>query len=98
SNYIALIEGIVARRSKGEAASRAIFAEALQKCDVKRWPYPITQHLNGDLTERNLLASATDLEQITETHCYIGLHFSAQGDTQKALSHLRWVNENGQRD
>jgi tetratricopeptide (TPR) repeat protein len=98
SNYIAMIEGIVARRATGESASRAALKEALEKCDPKRWPYPITEHLAGPLSEEELLKKATDLEKKTECHLYIGLYRSAEGKYSKAIPHLRWVRDNGERE
>jgi lipoprotein NlpI len=44
------------------------------------------------------LEQATDNDKLTEAHAYIGLDLSLEGRDEAALTHLKWVRENGNRN
>jgi lipoprotein NlpI len=86
------------RRAQREDEARAFLDEAAANCDTAVWPYPVIRYLRRDLSAENLLAAATDLDKKTEARAYLGLDLVLAGKPNEALSHLRWVKENGRKN
>lgn len=96
--YVALAAYFGHRQARHETQAAELLAEALTKTDAKAWAHTLLRYLRRDLTAEQLLALATDNDKQTEAHAYIGLDLSLAGEPDKALTHLRWVVENGNRD
>ncbi len=56
------------------------------------------RYLSGELKEADLFSLATDNDKLTEAHAYVGLNLSLKGNTEPALSHLKWVKESGNKN
>ena len=69
--------------------------DAAARCDTSAWPYPVVKYLRGEIDEAKLLATATDVEKMTEARCYLGLKLIQQKQKEAALVHLYWVTEHG---
>ena len=97
SQYAVIIAHFGARQAALDAESRMILDEAKAKCDLSAWPYPIIQHLLGQMTDTQLLTEATTNDKMTEARTYIGLGQSLAGNKADARIHLDWVVKNGNR-
>ncbi len=64
------------------------------RTDSSQWPYPILRYLKGAITETQLIAASKYNDQLTESHAYVEF-LSAAGKREEALTHLRWVRDNG---
>jgi tetratricopeptide (TPR) repeat protein len=96
--YMALVAHFGYRQGKQLAAADKMLAEAVAKADPTAWPYPVLKYLQHASTAPELIAQAKDNDQLTEAHAYIGLDLSLSGDREGALTHLRWVKENGNKN
>ena len=56
---------------------------------------PIVRFFRGALSERELVAAATDNDKQTEAHCYIGYQRLLTGDETIARKHFTWVRDHG---
>jgi hypothetical protein len=74
---------------------RRLLDEALTNMNGRVWPVPILRYFRGNLTEADLVLSASGLRQQTEVHAFVGLDRLQSGDRAAALAHLRWVREHG---
>jgi tetratricopeptide (TPR) repeat protein len=95
SQYMVLVGYFGYQYAQRDAAARKILDEALTNCDTTVWPYPIIRYLRREITAQDLLAAATDNDKKTEARTYIGLDLSLSGQRDEALTHLRWVKDNG---
>ena len=50
------------------------------------------------VTADALLTLDDNPDKMTEARCYLGVDLSLSGRPQEALPHLRWVQENGNKD
>jgi lipoprotein NlpI len=95
SQYMVLVGYLGDRQARRDTEARKFLDEALTKCDPTVWPYPIIRYLRGEITADALLAAATDSDKKTEARAYLGLALSLSGRRDEALTHLRWVRDNG---
>lgn len=95
SQYMVLVGYVADRRAQRDAEARTLLDDAATKCDSSAWPYPIIRYLRRELTAQDLLAAADDSDKKTEARAYLGLALSLSGDRDEALTHLRWVRDNG---
>ncbi|MBI3303878.1 MAG: tetratricopeptide repeat protein [Deltaproteobacteria bacterium] len=95
SQYMVLAGYFGDRRAQRDAEARKLLDEAVTKCDTSTWPYPIIRYLRHEITANALLAAATDNDKKTEAHAYLGLDLALSDQREAALTHLRWVKENG---
>lgn len=86
------------RQSQQQASAEKVLEDAANRSDASSWPYPVIQYLQRKLTADALLALATDNNKQTEAHAYIGMDLSITGEREAALTHLRWVAENGNKN
>ncbi|MGE0681097.1 MAG: tetratricopeptide repeat protein [Candidatus Binatia bacterium] len=93
--YIVLIGYLGYRYGSQDEDARKLLEEAKIKCEVSTWPYPIIHYLLGEDSAQELLKAATDNDKRTEAHAYIGIALSVSGKRGEALTHLKWVKENG---
>jgi lipoprotein NlpI len=95
SLYMALAAHLGYRQSQRADDAARILEEAAEKSDTSGWPYPVIEYLRRKLTADALVALATDNDKQTEAHAYIGMDLALNGEREAALTHLRWVKENG---
>jgi tetratricopeptide (TPR) repeat protein len=95
SSYMALVAYFGLIQSKQIAPAAKTLQDASAKLTASEWPYPVIRYLQHLVTSQELLALATDNDQLTEAHAYIGLDLSLNGMRQDALPHLLWVRDNG---
>ncbi|MDT4952671.1 MAG: hypothetical protein QOJ02_809 [Acidobacteriota bacterium] len=95
SPYMALAAYFGYRQAQRDEDAKKFLDEASTKVDTSEWPYPVVRYLQHAINERELLALASDNDKLTEAHAYIGLDLSLSGNRDGALTHLRWVKENG---
>jgi tetratricopeptide (TPR) repeat protein len=93
--YLALAVYFGYRQAKRDDDAKKFLDEASTKMETSEWPYPVARYLQHAINEQELLALATDNDKLTEAHAYIGLELSLSGNRDAALTHLRWVKENG---
>jgi tetratricopeptide (TPR) repeat protein len=98
SLYMVIVAHFGYRQSKQMDAADKILEDAATRSDTSSWPYPVVEYLQRKLTADALLALATDNDKQTEAHAYIGMDLSINGERDAALSHLRWVAENGNKN
>jgi Flp pilus assembly protein TadD len=93
--YMALLAHFGFRQAHRPADADRIIEEAASKTDPAAWPFPVLRYLQHTLAEKEVLAQADDNDKLTEAHTYIGLDLSLNGNAAAAISHLRWVKDNG---
>jgi tetratricopeptide (TPR) repeat protein len=98
SSYMALAAYFGHRQSKQPEPAGKVLEEASTKLTASEWPYPVIRYLQQRITASQLLELATDNDKLTEAHAYIGLDLSLNGASEKALPHLHWVRENGNKN
>jgi|GEM_PF-912661 len=95
SPYMALAAYFGYRQVPRAEDAKKFLDEAATRINTSEWPYPVVRYLQRAINEQELLAQATDNDKLTEAHAYIGLDLSLSGNRDGALTHLRWVKENG---
>lgn len=91
----ALIGQVAARRGAKKDEAKRFLRDAKEKCDAKKWPYPVVQYLLSEIDEKTLLeASKDDGERLT-ARCFIGLDLELKGKKDAAIEHFRWVKKHG---
>jgi tetratricopeptide (TPR) repeat protein len=98
SSYMALAAYFGLRQSKQPDPAGKILEEASTKLIPSEWPYPVIRYLQRLTTAPQLIELATDNDKLTEAHAYIGLDLSLSGASEKALPHLQWVRDNGNKN
>lgn len=64
-----------------------------------RWPTPAIQFLNGDISEQTLMKCAgSDLDHLTEAHCYVGLNELINKKEKSAMEEFNWVVGHGNKN
>jgi predicted Zn-dependent protease len=97
SGYMALAAYFGFRQAKQTTLAAKILEEASSKLG-NEWSHQLIRYLQHKITEQDVLALATDYEKLTKSHAYIGLDLSLNGMREKALAHLQWVRENGDKN
>ncbi len=69
--------------------------DAAAHCDSKQWTYKIVSHLRGEINEKQLLEQASTLSRQTQIHSFLGLNKALTGQSEAAITDLRWVAEHG---
>jgi lipoprotein NlpI len=85
----------VAQNDVNRDQAKALLDEAARQSDTTVWPYPIINHLLGEIDEPALMASGTQGDRMTEVRCFLGLKALQEGKNDVARVHFRWVTENG---
>lgn len=93
--YIVLIGYLGYRYGGQDEEARKLLEEAKTKCETSLWPYPIVRYLLNETSAQDLLQAAVDNDKRTEARTYIGIELSLAGKRDEALTHLKWVQEHG---
>jgi hypothetical protein len=78
--------------------ARRILEEGVACAEKSTWTYSVLRYLLRELSAKELLAQATEKEQMLEAHAYIGMDLSLGKRRDEALPYLKWVTLNGTRD
>jgi tetratricopeptide (TPR) repeat protein len=70
SPYMALVTYFGYRQARRTTDAAKATDAAIAKLDNTAWPYPVIKYLTHTLTEKELLAAATDNDKQTEAHTY----------------------------
>lgn len=92
--YVVLI-AYFAKEQAGDTRANTILDEWGPRLNSSQWPYAVIRYLRREITEQELLGSATDQDQTTEARVYLGMRFLLSGQREAALTHLHWVRERG---
>jgi tetratricopeptide (TPR) repeat protein len=98
SPYMAFVGALALLRLGQAAESDQLLAEVRPALAEGSWPLKVMDFMQGRTEADKFLALATDVNERTEAHAYIGLKDSLAGRRDQALEHLRWVKENGSRN
>ena len=93
--HIAVVGHYSAVRNGQMAEAQRFLNEAAAQGNTKQWTYQVVRFLRREIQESELLASATEPIQQTEAHSFLGLNSALTGQADRALSHFRWVKQNG---
>jgi tetratricopeptide (TPR) repeat protein len=94
----AVILGCLSARIAGDKKDAARFLDESRGKLAENWPYPVVRHLRGEIDAAALLAASVDRDKQTETHCYLGYIDLLENRRAAALTHFRWVKENGSKE
>jgi tetratricopeptide (TPR) repeat protein len=97
AQYASFLAAIASWRAGQAGDADAILSEAREVIPVKSWSYAVLQFLQGRLEPEPFLAMAADIGQKTEAHTYVGFKSDLAGRHDEALTHFRWVAEQGAR-
>lgn len=94
--YVVLVGYFGARYGHKDDEARKFLEEAKSKGDTSVWPYPIVRYLSHELSTQALLnLTGEDVDKKTEAQAYMGTDLALSGKKDEALTHLRWVRDNG---
>ena len=96
-NYkYAILVGYVGRRkAKLTREADAFLSDKLKTITSDDWLTSILRYVHGDLSAQKLLQLATGYDKLTEAHTYIGEMLLCEDKQSEALSHFKWVKDNG---
>jgi len=92
STYAVILGCLAARIGKDEAQAREFLGPLAARLDTSSWPCPAVRYLRGELDAAGLLAQA-NIHGKRHVHTYLGLELLAQGQTDRAVEHFRWVRD-----
>ncbi len=95
SLYHALIAHFGYREAGMDDEAKAVLAEAAKDSGTSAWPFAIINYLQGASSAEEVLKSATNNDQKTEAHAYLGMDLLLKGMTEEAHAHFAWVKEYG---
>ena len=93
--YIVLIGYLGYRYGHQDKDAQKLLEEAKAKANTAAWPYPIVRYFLHESSLPELLETAINNDKKTEAHAYAGIELSLSGKRDEALTHLKWVSENG---
>ncbi len=94
-SYLAIMYYIAASRVD-PGKQYVLFTECLSDTRISNcFVEHLIRFLQGQITDTELLAKATNKANRTEAHYYIGLRLQQQGKTNEAMDQFRWVTDNG---
>jgi membrane associated rhomboid family serine protease/tetratricopeptide (TPR) repeat protein len=92
----AVIMAAICRKQLGHIPERiALVNQSAQIFDAKKWPYPIIQFMNGQLSPAAVFQLATDNDKMTEAKTYIAFDLLADNKGAEASPMIVWVKEHG---
>ncbi len=96
SGHAAILGALGYRQAKQPALAKSLIADALNKTDRLKWPYPALQYFAGKLNSKELLdeAERSDYDN-TQAHCFLALDLRLKGETKQSLTHLDWILKHG---
>ncbi|MBA2705531.1 MAG: tetratricopeptide repeat protein [Blastocatellia bacterium] len=95
SAYLAIIANLGYREAGMNEEAQAILEEATNKIRSGNWPCSIIRYLKGEVGADELLQLATDNDEKTEAHAYMGMDLLLNGKSDDARTHFEWVKEYG---
>jgi tetratricopeptide (TPR) repeat protein len=90
-----LIGHIAARRAGKDAQAWKFLDDIQAKGDATAWPFPVVRFFLGALDEKALFQAATSNDRAADVRCFLGLDLALKGRHDDALSHYRWIVEQG---
>jgi tetratricopeptide (TPR) repeat protein len=96
--YAAFLGIQSARRLARDADATELLAQLIPALPAKSWPLQVAEHMQGKLTDQQLLDRAGNNGERTEAHTYIALAALLAGRTDDAKTHLVWVRDKGDRN
>jgi len=93
--YMVLIGYLGYRYGRQDEDAQKFLSEAKTKCETANWPYPVILYLLQESSAQELLQAAADNDKRTEAHAYMGIALALSNKRQEALTHLKWVQEYG---
>ena len=97
--YVMLPAVITLLRIGAKDAAFDALTEIEKHVSPESWPAALVAFFRGKLSADALVAKAKrDDGLLTEAHAYAGILASIAGDRNAALTHLDWVDANGQKD
>ncbi len=97
STYAALAVALEQMRRGRQDDAAAVLAAAAEHVEKKSWLADLVGFLQGRLTAAKLLDRADSNEMLTEAHAYVGVKASVEGRRDEAMTHLTWVEKQGNR-
>lgn len=97
STYAALAVALEQMRRGRQDDAAAALAAAAEHVEKKSWLADLVGFLQGRLTAAKLLDRADSNEMLTEAHAYVGVKASVEGRLDEAMTHLTWVEKQGNR-
>jgi tetratricopeptide (TPR) repeat protein len=97
SPFMAILAVLGARGTPREAEARRLLDEAVVNSPRRAWPIPVLHYFRGEIDEAGLLRAAAGARQQAEAHAFIGLSRLQSGDRDKALPHLEYARDHGNR-
>ena len=97
SIYVALAVALEYQRRNRSQQAAAVLSQAAEHAGKKNWLADLVAYVQGRNTLATLFHRADSTELQTEAHAYAGLKASVEGRREEALTHLRWVEEKGNR-
>jgi tetratricopeptide (TPR) repeat protein len=92
SAYMALLGALGSRRAGREPEAYKFLEDALAKLPARdEWPRPVLLYLNGDLSDRDLVARAGNDVQKAEAHKILALDLTRKDRPDDARVHLDLV-------
>jgi tetratricopeptide (TPR) repeat protein len=98
AQYAAFLAAIAHWREGRPSEADAILATAQSAIASGTWAAVVLQFLRGQLDAEQLLAKAKTNGERTEAHTYVGFKQDIAGRHEEALTHFRWVAEQGARN
>lgn len=98
SPYMAFLGALCFLRLGQVAESEKLLEEARPEIAADSWQMKVMDFMQGRTDAEKFLSMANDVNERTEAHAYVGLKDSIAGRRSQAVSHLRWVKENGSKN
>jgi tetratricopeptide (TPR) repeat protein len=96
--YTAFVAAIAHRRLNQLSEAAEILESARQAANVPEWTLSVIDYLDDRLSSEAILKKARDVGEKTEAHAYVGFKAAAAGRKDEALTHFRWVLDQGARN
>jgi tetratricopeptide (TPR) repeat protein len=96
--YAALVAAIAHRRLNQLSEAAEILESARHAANVPEWTFSVIDYLDDRLSSEAILKKARDIGEKTEAHAYVGFKAAAAGRKEEALTHFRWVLDQGARN
>lgn len=91
----AMIGALASYKVDQKQDAEALLEEASKHVPRSEWPSPIIRYLRRESTAKELLEAATNPDQTSEAHAYLGVDLSFAGKAEEAREHLSWVLKHG---
>ena len=96
--YAAIIGAVALRRTGQQAEADRLLGKAAPLVTAGTWTAKVLDYMQGKTAAAAFLASASNDGERTEAHTYIGFDDVLGGRREAAITHFRWVKEDGSRN